>query len=290
MKYNIHIFGGLGAQLSGIFVERFINEKYKSLKTSVYLHNDPNFEFSYAKDGNELNSYKEKILVLHDYLVPKHLRNKEYSKLTISLSYSRRILNRIRLAFIYVDNLQTLSEWTPRPLIRNLQISEVTLDSEVEEFARFAFDLNLEAKIVPIFVSHWRLGDLYLRSKKSAGEQEKFVEFLSKLLNDNNVTTQYIFSDSPELVRNFLEERINKSNAIANLDIIGAESPAWDILNLGCQAQIFVGTYSKLSLWVAAIRCSRGLGGSTFLPTRQSKEFHRLFPKFPMGTIQEFDM
>lgn len=87
MKYKIHIYGGLGAQLSGVFVQKYFREKHEDLEVKLYLHNDRKFKYSYSEDGNELLTNKEDLLVLNDYLIPKHLRTDKYRSWEVFISY-----------------------------------------------------------------------------------------------------------------------------------------------------------------------------------------------------------
>lgn len=50
-------------------------------------------------------------------------------------------------------------------------------------------------------------------------------------------------------------------------------------------AEFFIGTNSKLTLWIAAMRCSLGYNEKTYIPKNLSREFRMTFPflisKFP---------
>ena len=290
MKYKIHIYGGLGAQLSGVFVQKYFREKHEDLEAKLYLHNDPKFKYSYSEDGNELLTNKEDLLVLNDYLIPKHLRTEKYRSWEVFISYLKKILNKIRLQIICVEYVQSISQWTPSFLVKNLYISDAVIDCQLKDIKEFALSLNIGTDNMPILVSHWRLGDLYFNSKKSAGDQLGYTTFLSRLLVQNNFLSRYIYTDSPSLARKLLNATILHADQMNGLKYIGRESPAWDILILGCQARIFVGTYSKLSMWIAAIRCARGLGDATYLPAKLCTEFYRLFPTIPIGAVRSYYM
>lgn len=286
--YRLHAWGGLGAQLTSLFVKKYIESKYKLVKVTIALHNDPNFDFSYSQNGLELRDSEADLEVFQDYLVPKHLRSFNYSYKTILFSYLNKIANMIRWRMFQVDHIGSLRQWEPSQFIKNLEVSNVSLDCDIKDLKYFSDYLELNGQCLPTLVLHWRLGDLYTRSSKSAGDQFAIADIYLFFLENYSFESKYVFTESPDLAKNLLETRAIEATIFENVKFIGMGLPAWELLSAGCTASIFVGTYSKLSLWVAAIRSANGRKNQTYLPSGIEGEFYRLFPMFPKNTIQVY--
>lgn len=286
--YRLHVWGGLGAQLTGLFVKKYLEREQRQIDLRIFLHHDPNFEFSYTKDGNDLRHSQRDIVVLQDYLVPKHLRSLNYSKKVLFLTHLHKSAIRIRWLMFHLDHMHSLSQWRPSRFFKNLVIAEIILDCSVEDLKYFSSYLNLDFGITPIFVFHWRLGDLHTKSTKSSGNQQAIMDFVLSFLGDASFESKYVFTESPDLAKRLVDGHVRDATSFENAKFFGLDAEAWDILTFGCRARIFVGTYSKLSLWVAAIRSANGHGNRTYLPSGLTGEFYRLFPMFSKGTVQDY--
>jgi hypothetical protein len=78
------------------------------------------------------------------------------------------------------------------------------------------------------------------------------LDRLSGMLKDklkvNPSKSLTIFSDSPDKARALLEPNVSGAKVITK------DLPTWETIGELCQSQIFVGTFSKVSLWVVIFR------------------------------------
>lgn len=285
---NIHVWGGLGAQLTALFVAEYIKKYHNVGRIRIIIHQDNDFDFLLSMDGNELKSISIgiKVSVKNDFILPKHNRPFNYSNQQIwskkrkSLYTSLVINNPIRTQ--HLDNLLCFN---PSFFQRNFLIENIQLNSSSDFLNEFISNLPIEIKPnKSTIVLHWRLGDLYLRSKKTSGNTEKLLKTILSSESFSNLNLM-IFTDSPVDAKRI----IHKSNFnVAFSHKYTIEDMAENTMKFMSQAinaEFFIGTNSKLTLWIAAMRCSLGYNEKTYIPKNLSREFRMTFPflisKFP---------
>jgi len=172
---------------------------------------------------------------------------------------------------IFDDGDSRVKSWT-------LQIRSHYSQEEIpkETFLRFLEILKIqigefkndEPKLPAI---QYRLGDLVSIADKSPISPDRFSPFL------NGLDAVKVFTDSPELVEDLFQE-------IPNLEICAVNAEPWETILICAQRGEFLGTNSKLSIWIAVIRaiCTPEL--NTWMPKELSgsikvllgKEFNEL--------------
>jgi hypothetical protein len=94
---------------------------------------------------------------------------------------------------------------------------------------------------------HYRLGDLLTLTTKKPLESERLSTLLKSITEEQNVNEIHISSDSPDVVQN----RLNLSGSSHCKVINGDALYTIQQMQQGC---IFIGTNSKISLWITLIR------------------------------------
>ena len=109
--------------------------------------------------------------------------------------------------------------------------------------------LNIENFIEPennVLTLHWRLGDLTELKLNSMIDSKTIQLLLEKFLLSSYDRLE-IFSDSPELVREIFPQRIAIPYVIHKVN-------AFEVIYNCIQSKTFVGTNSKISVWIIIFR------------------------------------
>jgi len=115
-------------------------------------------------------------------------------------------------------------------------------------------------------IVHYRLGDLLTINKATTESDSLISEIVRVAQADMELNEIQIVSDSPEIAKELLESRLNillpnfKPRFI-NLNIK-------EIFVVSMQAKKFIGTTSKISIWIAVLRNQNLHDPNSFLPTK----------------------
>ena len=113
-----------------------------------------------------------------------------------------------------------------------------------------------------IDVIHYRLGDLMALSEKKPINPGQIVKALSNLEHNEEII---VFSDSTNIAIDLL------GRAASEIQFVGSDLPSSQILLASSNAKIFIGTSSKISYWIIALRNSIDQELSSSMPNIDSK-------------------
>jgi hypothetical protein len=265
MKLQIHCWGGFGSQLFAWFKAYKILDSYPNRQIVLVFHTS-----GVTERPLELNLNFPSINVqqVHDFnlhVSSEPLRN---NLQIISALCSRKFKKALEvLGFVIFDDGDSrVKSWT-------LQIRSHYSHEEIpkETFLRFLEILkiqigeseNEEANLPAI---QYRLGDLVSIADKSPISPDRFSHFLERL------DAVMVFTDSPELVEDLFQE-------IPNLEICAVNAEPWETILVCAQRGEFLGTNSKLSIWIAILRaiCTPEL--KTWMPKELSSNIKVLLGK-----------
>lgn len=282
MRHKLHVWGGLGSQLTGLFVQRYLGEKFNELSISLVIHQDELFEYNLSATGYELSEapLAQNVILKNDYAVPSHQRSFHYdtSKLVLKRMNSfRHVL--MRKSGIGAVNLKSVSNARLTKWRSNIYIDNIALDINTKALNKFIIDLALKNKTSPQdLIVHWRLGDLHFNSTKSAGNLDLLPVKLVELVKSTGVYNVKVFTESVEIAKHKILVNENELLSALKIEFCELKNNAWNLLEEGVNGKVFVGTYSKLTMWVVAARCAMGLRELTFLPIGALPAYTRLFP------------
>lgn len=275
---NLHTWGGLGAQLSSLITKNYLQEKYPNCVFKIIVHEDPNYKFAYSKFETDISLLPSAIdtEIVHDFVLPKHMRivNEPKTKFFLRSIRSKLLSLQINNVFI-TQKIYTLSEFKLKRFIRHLTISNINIDCEVRFYEKLIAELGTESN-KSIILCHWRLGDLYLTSKKSAGSDKKYLEFLNEILVISGIKKVQIHSESVDIVRQLVRRNNFNFASETTLEMIDKNVPAIEIVKNGLSAEYFIGSISKLSAWIAVLRIILGKGTHTYIPKELIDTFNAL--------------
>jgi hypothetical protein len=116
---------------------------------------------------------------------------------------------------------------------------------------------------------HYRMGDLLTLSEKSISPANKIIDLVRQIQKSQNNLKINVFSDSPQEAKETLFK-----NGLTD------EFTVWDLPTIGViqaciSANYFIGTNSKVSLWIVNIRRYMGEVDSNYLEGFDSKLYNR---------------
>jgi hypothetical protein len=113
---------------------------------------------------------------------------------------------------------------------------------------------------------HYRLGDLVTLESKGPVFPELIAQQIDSLLGSNSIDIK-IYSDSGELALNLLSPLVD-----GNIKIKIVEATAEQTISMLIEERFFVGTSSKISVWVAVFRALILGKNGTYMPKSFEKE------------------
>jgi hypothetical protein len=242
----IHAWGGIGSQLFAVALLKDLQKVHPKRKMVILLHTGgvtrrvpevvelfPEISFNY-KD---------------DYSVSRVGSNVSTSNLRMMFApFLRQLFSLARILQSCNDDssFQRVNFWTR--LIRG-HYSYRTISKEFLELLNTRIqsntrNVNIDSELCSI---HYRLGDLLLLEDKHPIAPEAILCELERLSNIFNFSKIEIYSDSPSQAYELL-------NPNRRLNIITHEADPVSVMARAIQSEYFLGTSSKVSFWIVAIR------------------------------------
>jgi len=112
------------------------------------------------------------------------------------------------------------------------------------------------------------MGDLLKLATKSVYPVEKIIEKVNRVVADSTYTKIVVYSDSPQ------EAKLALVSAGLNKDSVARDIETIDVICECVSAGYFIGTNSKISLWIVNIRRYLGLCDLSFVEGFDSQLYH----------------
>lgn len=258
---RVHVWGGLGSQLFGVITANRLQVKWPNRRIALVFHSSGVTQRFFELDKGFIPNFT--IIQKFDFV---KVKSSEHITLdpnnTWNLSF-KRFLKSLLLYFGIITNLDSNSQYKQlRPWllsVRGHYSGIELLPGEIEKFIQF-LDLNHlpgpdEGKDICV---HLRLGDLLHLENKSHISMVRIASLPEVSSSRSDI---FVFSDSePIVARNLWQSEMPSSSC---------EFLAQDINRtiLECvKSRVFVGTNSKISLWIAVFRLTLRVGKKTYLP------------------------
>jgi len=281
---SIHCWGGIGSQLGAyaLFSElreegdRHLNFVLHSSGVTRRDDSDfrtlfPNASYTFIDDYNPKN---QQVLPATNLL--SNLRNKSSY---ISRGLIRRILDITRIVvFSEVKSSKDLMPWTigVRCTYSNLQVSKTAvleIDTSLRNWAA-SIKGQIHSEDEFHIVCHYRLGDLLgLNTKTYVSPQELslVIEDIERRAKASNIL---ILTENPEFAEKNLINLLSKEFSISSRN-----PEVLRVLLLGKKAPFFIGTNSKISIWICLLRAQNMMSyKSTFLPKQMKQSLQNIWP------------
>lgn len=277
---RIHCWGGLGSQLYAWALFERLSIRFPKRKLRLVLHTG-----GVTRRVSNLNSLFDEVelTTVDDFENLEKLGNRfsyEKNREVKTLSnWIVKFLLQFKSAFDGFgfitscdseDSVASIKPWTVsiRGHYSNLVIDFEILSAMMSRAKIYNFkDLEIDANWDIGSALHYRLGDLLTLSAKSPIQAERVASCIMKLNNRDMV----IISDSPEVARSLL------TKFASDVEFRTLDLPIWEAINFLCSVQIFVGTPSKISEWVAIFRIYFSYENrKTFLPVEMKSQMNQI--------------
>ena len=256
-KVKIHTWGGLGSQLYAAALANDLQKKFNYRRieyvshTSGVTRREPALQF-YSKDVKEKDDYNIATLVQ---------RNAKYRT---KLSFlGKKILIFLGVMAHCNDDKETddLKPWIliVRGHYSNRQIS---FESATRILKRIDSEYISETddKDSETITLHYRLGDLETLSEKSPVDNYRINSILDIILEKAHTRTLHLYSDSIVLAKS----KLIKAKPVMN--IVTRDISSLNTVHECVRSKVFIGTNSKISIWVAILRATKNLNQISYLP------------------------
>ena len=267
LTLKIHCWGGLGSQLLALNYYLRIAEKFPNKRVVLVLHTG-----GITARNSEIDFLSSKVNMLkvddfYDNFDKKIIQNRRFVSLKTLLKTLIKFLGDYFKFIITDDNkVYLIRPWTYS--VRCTYTSNVLRKQEVVRMANI-LGIDSNSSEQSFLGIHYRMGDLPTLKPSALVP----LDSISKIINDLNkagavVDTVRIYSDS--IVENSnlqLHKEINSEwKSVDTLQTISELS----------RSKYFIGTSSKVSLWVAIFRWALNTAGDVYLPSSIMNQFDQL--------------
>jgi hypothetical protein len=217
--------------------------------------------------------------IVDDYRVRQNVTIRN-SKRLLSLikNLAGNLLNTFGIIAIQSDDGLKLRPWTLiiRGHYSRLRQPVEVLNPIFSYFATYRDQvLNPFPDIQRALIIHFRLGDLLSIPEKSPIPTERLVAAIHDVLLKRDLKI-FVNSDSPDVAIHRLTELMGY-NSVNPIEIEQFCEPLRGFLCFGTLAPVFIGTNSKLSLWIALFRLHLKRD-NTFLPRELIRDIYAVSP------------
>ena len=276
---RIHCWGGLGSQLLALSYYGMIQNTHPSRDIQIVLHTGGVTE---RKSEIDFLSDRVNLILVHDF---EHMAKEKNTNKTLTFRIRTRfknlvktILNYVRLIITNESDIQKIKPWTT-----NVRCSYVNIELSTKVIRDLGNLLQYNSKILNTnFIGiHLRVGDLVALKPQSLVN----ISTISKLINNLNLMKGnpnkiIVYSDS-ELNLDSFNLLTDFAIELRNIDTLNT---IFDLTS----PRVFIGTNSKVSLWIAIFRYGFEIPGIVLLPTSIFDAFNKLIS--PFQRIENFEV
>ena len=250
----MHSWGGFGSQLFALCLIFDLRQRFPNKKIVLVHHTS-----GVTRRVFELESIMDldiKLKVIDDFEL-------FYSKnITPTLHPTKSYLKFLKLTLIWLGfislgntDLETrkIRPWTfdIRGHYSYRTISNEFMRNYISNLKISDFEKN---SLLKSLVVHYRLGDLISLTGKSYVSPSRIVNEIKELPDLNGLDQLIVYSDSKDVAKNLLKSDLE---SIASTQFL--ELPTPEVIRNSIYAKHFIGTNSKVSIWIIKFRSFVGL-------------------------------
>lgn len=265
----IHCWGGLGSQLFTLSLAEDLSKILPNRKIQLVFHTDGvtsrHMELDFIPKNFNYN-------IVDDYQDDIGSSKKLISDFYFLRMIIKKLLKSISILVTANDDSQfdKIKPWVLeiRGHYSDRTISEPTLKRIYTYFSKAPLNFGYQLEQSNYVGLHYRLGDLVEKNIKSYISGE----VISKLIKDNTLISNSkidIFSDSPDVAVKILE-----SNGLVNY-YSDTDSKSFDIICKLTQYKFFIGTNSKITIWVVMFRLAIDINSYNFIPKQIESQIRK---------------
>jgi hypothetical protein len=259
-RLKIHCWGGLGSQLFALAIANDVQKKYKKRKIFLILHTS-----GVSKRLSELDFITDltfKVLQVYDY---QNISNNSFNSPKSFKTHAKEIIKKILIQtkFICLGNTDTeFKKIVPWTLSLRGHYSYRSIEADFYNYLINYLNLKIidtKIKDKSTIAIHYRMGDLLKLTNKSIYPVEKIIKTINEIVKNLTVYQIIVYSDSPDKAKSTL------ISAGLRQDFMVRNIPTIDVISECVVANYFIGTNSKVSLWIVNLRRYLGQADSSFL-------------------------
>jgi hypothetical protein len=272
-KISVHCWGGLGSQLFAWSMAEYLRERFPKKCIAIVLHSS-----GVTRRLPAINFLKPKfaIKVQDDYLLYEGI-NKIQS--TQKISFRKAVKYILKVGYLVIDANYSIDKKSIKPWTRALRghyshnsINYATLNIMIQEINKFKkIDLNYMPKKEKSLGVHYRLGDLMQLPHKTYIKPANLSKIIDQTIQSHKLIQLELYSEDSKLLKNML------GNLIPDFAKYN-ESEVWDTIIELLQLEYFLGTNSKISLWITVFRIYLNADSHNILPISMKKNIEAVLP------------
>jgi hypothetical protein len=254
MKLRVHSWGGLGSQLFALSLLFELKKRFPN-KEMLLIHHTSGV----SRRLFELDSILDpsiKLKIIDDYKLLSYNNSKSSYQKKVKrflIKKLKSILEKIRLSINYDQNkdLSSIKPWTI--MIRG-HYSGSLIGEDFFSYFINKLKYTKQNATSNYLVIHYRLGDLINLDNKSIIPPENLIEKVKRILTKAKFGKIIIYSDSIDEAQNTLfpiEKLFSK--------VEYSSEPTIEVVRNSVNAKYFVGTNSKVSIWIIKFRDHLGM-------------------------------
>lgn len=265
-KIRVHIWGGLGSQLFAVVIVRRILQKYSGFKIELFIH-----RAGVTERKLEIPELDRDIVTIREVSdfnprINQDVRSRNFGP----SAWLRKIVRRQLLFLGFLSSVSNelefrrLKPWlvSTRGHYSNISVSH----DEALWIISYLFkkDLFLEEPKIFTCSIHFRLGDL-LTLKEKTPLHPNDLKMLLEQLDDGMPII--VLSDSPtDVTSSYLEAFIQQDN------LHFMSLPTLQTVKTCMLSTLFIGTSSKISLWITIFRYALNPQNVSYMPDFSRKQ------------------
>ena len=253
-RIRIHVWGGLGSQLFGIALKNELKMTLPWRKSILVCHSS-----GVTKRLPEIDKFSVETLPINDFESDLRKSNLIRSWTTRSIRYLL-----LKLGIVADSNCQheyrSIRPWvlSIRGHYTKLKFSQSTIKLLYENFN--AIDNKQNKSEDNTLNVHYRLGDLLSLNEKNPVEIDILIFKIKSVIQEKNIKTILVYSDSIDYAVEHLSRRLPQAK------VLGKKVDSHQTISDCIRAENFIGTNSKISLWIGIMRNNNVLNKVSYLP------------------------
>lgn len=273
-KIQVHSWGGFGSQIFACIAARRISQLFPMRGVVLHFHTSgvtrrllelPK-QFTYPFSVEILDDFRAGIKSETSYrrINPLFLFRRFLAFLLVNLGFITRVNNELDFTRIKPWLLQVRGHYT------QLSLTKAEIEWLVGKLVKD--EHSGQSKTQDELVLHLRLGDLMTLKNKSFIDPGR----LTRILRENSNSKELIvYTDGSE------DDAMSVIGSIAQeMRISVRNNTTTDTIRECLECSIFVGTNSKISLWIAVLRTQIHTAKKTYIPKEISSQFNTLMKDF----------
>jgi hypothetical protein len=256
---RVHCWGGLGSQLYALSTARDLRSRFPKRRIILILHSAG--VTSRSSELAFIPNLEFEVVTVNDFKERNENQSLKSHKRPISISF---LIKKFLILFGFVATANSSSEFNKiKPWIISLrghyfyrQVSP-SFYSYLLSFINSSEEKNVDKKFnISI---HYRMGDLLKLKEKSYVPVAKITDELFRVLSQHQNIDLNLYSDSPKEASDLLK------NSGVETAINVHDLPAIEVIRACYKSNYFIGTNSKISLWIVNLRRYSGRFNENYL-------------------------